>query len=129
MRLHALLVFCSACTVLLILACFFAGCSSYSASPAPAASTISPAGGSAITIKNFAFDPAVLTVKPGTTVTWLNQDPAPHAIASDTTSAVAFSSESLANGASYAFTFTRPGTYTYHCSIHPSMTGTIVVQS
>ena len=129
MRSHARLVFCSACTVTfdpclplcrlffllgLVRTCRINGF---------------PGGGSAITIKNFAFDPAVLTVKPGTTVTWLNQDPAPHAIASDTTSAVAFSSESLANGASYAFTFTQPGTYTYHCSIHPSMTGTIVVQS
>jgi len=127
MRSHAHLVFLSACTVFLILACLSAGCSSYSS--APAASTVSTAGGSAITIKNFAFDPAVLTVKPGTMVTWLNQDGAPHAIASDTTSAVAFSSDPLATGASYAFMFTRPGTYPYHCSIHPSMTGTIIVQS
>ena len=82
-----------------------------------------------ITIKNFAFDPSTLTVKTGTVVTWVNQDAAPHTIVSDTGSLVAFSSDSLPTGASYNVTFTTPGTYTYHCSIHPSMTGTIVVQS
>jgi plastocyanin len=112
----------------LILTCLAAGCSSYQAPSAPAAATASTAGGSAVTIKNFAFDPAVLTVKAGTTVTWQNQDGAPHAIASDSGAPAAFTSSQLATGASYSFTFSQPGTYTYHCSIHPSMTGTIVVQ-
>jgi plastocyanin len=70
-----------------------------------------------------------LTVKTGTVVTWVNQDGVSHTITSDTGSPVAFSSDSLSNGASYTFTFTLPGTYTYHCSIHPSMKGTIIVQS
>jgi plastocyanin len=119
----------SACLVLLILAVAVAGCTTNSA---PAASTTAPAaagGTDAIAISNFAFSPATLTVKPGTTVTWTNQDGVAHTIASDAGSPVAFTSDSLANGASYRFTFTQPGTYAYHCSIHPSMKGTIVVQS
>jgi plastocyanin len=59
----------------------------------------------------------------------MNQDGAVHQIASDAGTPVAFNSDSLANGASYQFTFTKPGTYTYHCTIHPSMKGTIIVQS
>jgi len=126
---HSRLVFCSACTVLLILACMVAGCSSYQIQPAPAAPPASTGGGNSITIKNFAFDPSTLTVKTGTEVMWVNQDGAPHAIVSDTGSPVTFSSDSLSTGASYRFTFTQPGTYTYHCSIHPSMKGTIIAQS
>jgi plastocyanin len=87
------------------------------------------AGGNTIAIKNFAFDPSSLTVKSGTVVKWINQDGASHAIMSDTGSTVAFSSDPLSSGASYSFTFTQPGTYSYHCSIHPSMKGTIIVTS
>jgi plastocyanin len=126
---HSRLVFCSACTVILILACMVAGCSSYQTPVTPAAPTASTGGGNSITIKNFAFDPSTLTVKTGTAVTWVNQDGAPHIIVSDTGSPAAFSSDSLSTGASYKFTFTQSGTYTYHCSIHPSMKGTIIVQS
>jgi plastocyanin len=111
--------------ILLMLAGAAAGCTS---SPAPAASPAPAEGGNAITIKNFAFSPASLTVKSGTTVTWTNQDSPPHIVVSDTGSAAAFSSDSLSTGASYSFTFIQAGTYPYHCSIHPSMKGTIVVQ-
>jgi plastocyanin len=58
----------------------------------------------------------------------MNNDSPPHAIASDAGSPAAFSSDPLSTGASYSFTFTQPGTYTYHCSIHPSMKGTVIVQ-
>ena len=126
---YSRLVFSSACIVLLILACMSAGCSSYQTSSAPASPPASPGGGTTITMKNFAFDPSTLTVKTGSVVTWVNQDATPHTIVSDTGSLVPFSSAPLPPGASYNFTFTMPGTYTYHCSIHPSMTGTIVVQS
>jgi len=128
---HSRLVFYSACFVLLIFASMTAGCSSYqtpSAPVTPAAPPTSTGGGNSISIKNFAFDPSSLTVKTGTVVTWLNQDGAPHTIVSDTGSPATFSSDSLSTGASYKFTFTQPGTYTYHCSIHPSMKGTIIVQ-
>ena len=80
-------------------------------------------------MKNYAFDPPTLTIKPGTVVTWINQDGPTHTVVSDSGSPVVFSSDPLSNGASYKFTFTQPGTYTYHCSIHPSMKGTIIVQS
>jgi plastocyanin len=129
---HSPLVLCSFCIALLILACVAAGCSSNQTPPALAATTAPQAstmGGTSITIKNFAFDPTPLTVKTGTVVTWVNQDGAPHIVVSDTGSPTAFSSDSLSTGASYKFTFTQPGTYTYHCSIHPSMKGTIIVQS
>ena len=78
----------------------------------------------AVTIQNFAFIPASVTVPAGTTVTWTNQDSAPHQVASDTG---AFSSITLGQGGKYSFTFTSPGTYPYHCSIHTFMKGTITV--
>ena len=123
------LIFCFACVVLLIVSCMAAGCSSYQTPPATAAPTTSAGGGNTVVIKNFAFDPSQLTVKTGTVVKWTNQDGAPHTIVSDTGSPAAFSSDSLSSGASYTFTFTQPGTYMYHCSIHPSMKGTIMVTS
>jgi plastocyanin len=123
------LMFCLACVVLLIVSCMAAGCSSYQTPPVTAAPTTSTTGGNTIAIKNFAFDPSSLTVKSGTVVKWTNQDGASHAIVSDTGSPATFSSDSLSTGASYSFTFTQPGTYTYHCSIHPSMKGTIIVTS
>nr|WP_320160555.1 cupredoxin family copper-binding protein [uncultured Methanoregula sp.] len=123
----------SACAIMLILACLFAGCTSYSSTPGPAttmAVTPAPAtGANTIAIKNFAFSPATLTVKAGTTVTWTNADGTSHTVVSDAGAPSAFTSPSIANGASFPFTFTQAGTYPYHCSIHPSMTGTIIVQS
>lgn len=122
-------ILCTACIVLVILAGTIAGCTSYQTAPAPAAPPAVTGGGNAVAINNFAFDPPTMTVKTGTTVTWTNyQDGVPHIIASDTGSPMPFSSDSLSTGASYSFTFTKPGTYAYHCSIHPSMKGTVLVQ-
>jgi plastocyanin len=121
-------VFCLLCILLVIGAGMAAGCSSGPASPAPAG-TAAPAGGeNTILIENFAFSPSALTVKSGTVVTWLNRDGTSHTVVSDPASPEAFSSDPLPNNASFSFTFTRPGTYPFHCSIHPSMKGTIVVQ-
>jgi plastocyanin len=78
----------------------------------------------AVTIQNFAFSPASVTVPTGTTVTWTNRDSAPHQVGSDTG---AFQGGALGTGASYSFTFTTPGTFPYHCVIHPSMHGTVTV--
>ncbi len=122
------LVFCMACTVLVILACVTAGCYSSPAPASPATPAAPSGGGDSISIRNFAFDPSTLTVKTGTAVTWVNNDGAPHTIVSDAASSAPFSSDTLSTGASYTFTFRAPGTYTYHCSIHPSMKGTIIVQ-
>ena len=87
--------------------------------------TSAPAGTAAeVKISNFAFDPSSLTVKVGTTVSWTNQDSAPHTITSD---AGDWDSGQLSKGQSFSYTFDQAGTFAYHCSVHPSMTGTIVV--
>jgi plastocyanin len=125
---HPRLIISLTCTALVIVACIAAGCSSSPAPASPAATPAASGGGNTIMIRNFAFDPPALTVKTGTAVTWINNDSPPHALASDAGSPEAFSSDPLATGASYTVTFNQPGTYRYHCSIHPSMTGTIIVQ-
>src|SRR5829696_6961642 len=80
--------------------------------------------GAAITIVDFAFQPASLEVPAGTTVTWTNGGAAPHTVTAD---GGAFDSGRLAPGATFSQTFDTAGTFTYHCEIHPQMTGTIVV--
>jgi amicyanin len=83
-----------------------------------------PAATDAVSIRDFAFAPATVTVRVGTTVTWTNADGEPHTVtAKDKT----FASPTLNNGGAYRFTFTRPGRYDYLCTIHPFMTGTVVV--
>ncbi len=79
----------------------------------------------AVAIKNFAFTPQLLTVHPGTTVTWTNTDDEPHTVTSATK---AFGSGALDTGGTYRFTFTRPGEYAYYCALHPHMTGKIIVK-
>ena len=82
-----------------------------------------------IAIKNFAFNPENLTIRTGTTVTWLNLDEAVHQIESDSKAQGVFLSDSLVYGESFTFTFTQPGIYTYHCTYHPTMEGAIIVVS
>jgi plastocyanin len=79
-----------------------------------------------IAISGFAFSPATITIPKGATVIWTNNDAAAHTVVSDSGSEI--SSPSIAKGETYAHTFSTPGTYTYHCSVHPSMKGTIIVQ-
>lgn len=78
----------------------------------------------AVTIDGFAFEPATLVVAPGTTVTWTNTQKVNHTITLDDGSA---SSDNVAEGGTFSFTFLTPGTYEYHCAIHPNMTGSITV--
>lgn len=92
-----------------------------SAAPSPAGQ---PVSANAVTILNFAFGPQIVTVKVGTTVHWTNHDTEAHTVTSNTG---AFGSRVLQPGASYSFTFKKPGTYHYHCSIHPFMTGMVMV--
>jgi plastocyanin len=77
-----------------------------------------------VTITNFSFRPRTITVAPGTRVVWTNKDGEVHTVTNDRN---AWSSEALDTDDQYAHVFTARGTYTYHCSIHPFMTGTIVV--
>jgi plastocyanin len=87
---------------------------------APAA----PASGNQVTIDDFAFAPATLTVSAGTTVTWINRDEEPHTVVASDGS---FHSPGMGTGASFAHTFATAGTFDYVCSIHPMMRGTVVV--
>ena len=93
--------------------------------PTVAPTTAPTSGGNSIAISNFAFAPASLTVKVGTKVTWTNNDSTTHTVTEDHG---AFDSGNLPTGQSYSFTFSKAGTYSYHCSIHSSMVATIVVQ-
>ena len=80
-----------------------------------------------VKIDNFSFGPATLTVPVGTTVTWTNRDDIPHTVVS-TDDAKAFKSKVLDTDERFSFTFDKPGTYPYFCSIHPKMTGKVIVQ-
>ena len=79
----------------------------------------------AVKIGNFTFGPQELKVKSGTTVTWTNEDDIPHTVVSPNI----FRSKALDSDDKFSFTFTTPGTYKYFCSLHPHMTGTIVVEA
>ena len=78
-----------------------------------------------VKIDNFAFTPGTLTIAAGTEVTWTNHDDIAHNVINDDK---IFQSKTLNPDEKFSFTFTKPGTYSYLCSIHPKMTGTIVVQ-
>ena len=78
-----------------------------------------------VKIDNFSFGPQTLTVPVGTTVTWTNRDDIPHTIVS--TDGV-FKSKVRDTDETFSYTFTKAGTYTYFCSVHPKMTGKIIVQ-
>jgi plastocyanin len=78
-----------------------------------------------VTIENFTFQPAQLTVKAGTTVTWKNHDDIPHTVVS---AGGEFRSKALDTDDSYSFTFAAAGDYKYFCSLHPHMTGMIKVE-
>jgi plastocyanin len=102
----------------------------YGATPTTTTTAATPttagSGGAQVTLQNFAFSPASVTVKVGDTVTWTNKDSANHTVTAD--DGTTFASSTLSSGATFSFTFTKAGTYAYHCSIHTSMTGTITVK-
>src|SRR5215204_6674072 len=77
-----------------------------------------------VSIQDFFFDSGQLTVAPGTTVTWVNKGQAPHTTTADDGT---WDSGTLQPGEDFSFTFDQPGTYTYHCSIHPDMTASVKV--
>ena len=91
-----------------------------------AAIAVSPVRAEEIEVKidNFTYNPQTITVKPGTTVVWINHDDIPHTVTSKTG---AFKSKALDTDDTFSFTFTTPGSYAYFCALHPHMTGSIVV--
>ena len=93
-------------------------------SPGSSANTAEPASAE-VKVDNFSFGPATLTVAVGTTVTWTNRDDIPHTVVSTDK---AFKSKVLDTDEKFSFTFDKAGTYPYFCSIHPKMTGSVVVQ-
>lgn len=120
----------------LVTVIFLIGCGSYYGTSTPAtpvqtqppAATQAPAPAAAskvhqVTIKNFAFNPAVITIKKGDTVNWTNEDSVPH-----TVTGAGFDSRTLSPGKSYSYTFNDAGSYDYVCSIHPNMKAKVVAQ-
>jgi plastocyanin len=95
---------------------------------AVAAAIASPVRAATIEAKidNFTFNPQQITVKAGDTVLWTNGDDIPHTVTSTT---MTFRSKALDTGDKFSFTFATPGSYAYFCSLHPHMTGTIVVEA
>jgi len=94
--------------------------------PPPATATTAAAAtpsGPAVTLSGLSFNPDTLTVKAGSTVTWTNMDNTTHTV----TSATGAFDKAVGFQETFSFTFTKAGTYHYHCKIHPTMTGTIVV--
>jgi plastocyanin len=105
--------------VLIAMLLLFAGSSSVKANDQPSAANV------AVKIDNFVFGPQTLTVPVGTTVTWTNSDDIPHTAVS--TDGV-FKSKVMDTDEKFSYTFTKAGTYSYYCSVHPKMTGQVVVK-
>ena len=108
-----------AAVVMIAIVLLLAGSSSVTANDQSSAAT------SEVKIDNFSFGPQTLTVPVGATVTWTNRDDIPHTSVS--TDGV-FKSKVMDTDEKFSYTFTKAGTYPYYCSIHPKMTGQVVVQ-
>jgi amicyanin len=113
----------SMAVVVVVLALGFTGPRAEADQAAPAAQA-NPAP-TEVKIDNFSFGPAELTVRVGTTVKWTNRDDIPHTVVS---TEKVFKSKVLDTDETFSFTFNQAGTYPYFCSIHPKMTGKVVVQ-
>ena len=105
--------------VIIAIVLLVAGTPSVKASDQPSATN------AAVNIDNFVFGPQTITVPVGATVTWTNKDDIPHTSVS--TDGV-FKSKVLDTDEKFSYTFTKAGTYLYYCTIHPKMTGKVVVQ-
>ena len=78
-----------------------------------------------VTVENFSFQPGTVTVQAGTTVTWVNHDDIPHTVYENDKR---FKSDTMDTDGKFSYKFTSPGTYSYFCSLHPRMTGQIIVK-
>lgn len=101
-----------------------AGSQSIQTQPGTTGNT-TPSSPNTVQIKNFSFSPSTLTVKKGTTVTFTNSDSANHTVTADDGS---FDTGNISSGTSQTITFSKTGNFSYHCSVHPTMKGTITVQ-
>jgi len=108
-----------AAPVVIAVVLLFAGSSRVTANDQPSAAN------AMVKIDNFVFGPQTITVPVGTTVTWTNSDDIPHTAVS--TDGV-FKSKVMDTDEKFSYTFTKAGTYPYYCSVHPKMTGKVVVQ-
>jgi plastocyanin len=107
----------TALTLLLVAALGLAGRRASAADGNPAAAEVK--------IDNFSFTPQEIKVKAGTTVVWTNRDDIPHTV---TSTDLVFKSKTLDTDDKFTMTFAKPGTYPYFCSIHPKMTGKVIVE-
>jgi plastocyanin len=89
----------------------------------PARAIAAPA--QTVAIKGFAFVPQVITVAPGTTITWTNADEDPHTV---TANDKGFHSAAMDTGNTFSVTFAKAGEFAYFCSLHPHMTGKVIVK-
>jgi plastocyanin len=105
-------------SVMIVMLLLLGGSSSARANDQPSAATAE------VKIDNFSFTPQTLTIAVGTTVTWTNRDDIPHTVVS--TDGV-FKSKVRDTDEKFSYTFTKAGTYPYFCSVHPKMTGKVVV--
>ena len=108
-----------AAPVMIAMLLLFAGSSGVKAADQPSAANAQ------VNIDNFVFGPQTVTVPVGATVTWTNKDDIPHTTVS--TDGV-FKSKVMDTDEQFTYTFTKAGTYSYYCSVHPKMTGKVVVQ-
>jgi plastocyanin len=97
----------------------------FAGSPTVTANDQTSAASAEVKIDNFVFGPDTITVPVGATVTWTNKDDIPHTTVS--TDGV-FKSKVMDTDEKFSYTFTKAGTYSYYCSVHPKMTGKVVVQ-
>ncbi len=102
-----------------------AGSQSIQTQPGTTTGNAVPSSPNTVQIKNFSFSPSASTVKKGVTVTFTNSDSVGHTVTADDGS---FDTGNINSGASQTITFSKAGTFTYHCSVHPTMKGTITVQ-
>lgn len=119
MRLVALAIF------LVLLGGCKKGGSSYSAPTGPSNPPPASSSPTAVVIQGFAFAPTPITVAKGTTVTWTNKDAVPHTATADDGS---WDTGNIASGASKSLTFANSGTFAYHCTVHPMMKSSVIVQ-
>ncbi len=129
MKKTKLSIYCLFCFMLLFFLITSIGCSGTTIMAGMTTSATSgiastPASGTDVTIQSNAFNPDSLTIKVGETVTWTNKDSYAHTVTSDSG---VFDSGNFASGATFSFTFDTEGSYSYHCSIHTSMTAKIIV--